>query len=134
MEQDTIVLILLHILVTFFIVLIPLLFEKMPPKDINMIYGYRTKRSMKNLDTWKVANSFSAKLLRGLTVILVTIQLPLFFICSPPMSLLWTSIAWVIGLFMVIYRTEQYLKKTFDQEGNRSVSYTHLTLPTKRIV
>ena len=29
---------------------------KHTPKSINGIYGYRTKRSMKNMDTWKFAH------------------------------------------------------------------------------
>lgn len=35
----------------------------MPPKHINPIYGYRTKRSMKNMTLWKEGNTYSAMLL-----------------------------------------------------------------------
>ena len=31
-------------------------FLKNPPKEINLIYGYRTGRSMKNKDTWNFAH------------------------------------------------------------------------------
>ena len=34
-----------------------------PPKEINSLYGYRTKRSMKNNHNWKIAQIYSAKLL-----------------------------------------------------------------------
>ena len=32
------------------------------PKDINWIYGYRTARSMKNMDTWTFAHEYCGKL------------------------------------------------------------------------
>jgi hypothetical protein len=32
-----------------------------PPKGINALYGYRTFRSMKNIDLWKEANQYSSK-------------------------------------------------------------------------
>ncbi|MPS71691.1 MAG: SdpI family protein [Chryseobacterium sp.] len=34
-----------------------------PPKKINTLYGYRTPRSMKNIDNWNFAQQFSAKLM-----------------------------------------------------------------------
>lgn len=34
-----------------------------PPKKINSLYGYRTPRSMKNIDNWNFAQKFSAKLM-----------------------------------------------------------------------
>ena len=32
------------------------------PGTINMVYGYRTKRSMKNMDTGKFAHQYAAKI------------------------------------------------------------------------
>lgn len=32
------------------------------PKEINDILGYRTKRSMKNIDTWKFAHEYCGRL------------------------------------------------------------------------
>ncbi len=37
-------------------------FIKNPPKQINGIYGYRTRRSMKNQDTWNYAHLYCGKL------------------------------------------------------------------------
>ena len=34
---------------------------KFPPKKINIIYGYRTVRSMKSKDRWDFAQNYSAK-------------------------------------------------------------------------
>ena len=35
---------------------------KHSPQNINTIFGYRTKRSMKNMDTWKFAHEYCGKL------------------------------------------------------------------------
>lgn len=35
---------------------------KCPPKEINGGWGYRTKRSMKNMDTWKFAHEYCGRL------------------------------------------------------------------------
>ena len=43
--------------------IVGLLFIMFPPKNINSFYGYRTTNSRRNLDTWKVANSYSAILM-----------------------------------------------------------------------
>ena len=37
------------------------LFYYRPPKNINGIYGYRTKRSMKNSQTWAFAHHYCGK-------------------------------------------------------------------------
>ena len=34
-----------------------------PAKNINYLYGYRTKNSMKNIDHWKFAQNYSAKIM-----------------------------------------------------------------------
>ena len=37
------------------------LFSNKAPKDINHIFGYRTKRSMMKMDTWKFAHAYIGK-------------------------------------------------------------------------
>jgi len=32
-----------------------------PPKKINMLYGYRTKRSMKSVENWEFAQAYSRR-------------------------------------------------------------------------
>lgn len=38
------------------------LLKNHPPKEINAIYGYRTKRSMKNKEMWEFANRYCGRL------------------------------------------------------------------------
>lgn len=37
--------------------------KRHPPKDMNAIYGYRTPRSMKNMELWKEGNRYSTELM-----------------------------------------------------------------------
>ena len=101
-----------------------LLFRK-TPKEINYIYGYRTKRSMMNEETWRFANQYFGKV---------------WYLCgliSVPLSV--TAIALVLGkgtetvgtiggiitmlqmipLVGAIIPTEIALKKNFDENGKR---------------
>ena len=52
------------------------LFSNKAPKDINHTFGYRTKRSMMNKDTWKFAHAYIGKLwfICGLILISVVIM------------------------------------------------------------
>ena len=39
-----------------------IIFTKHPPKEINYLYGYRTKRSTKSPEAWKFANEYLGRL------------------------------------------------------------------------
>lgn len=41
-------------------------FQKRPPQKINSVYGYRTKMSMKNMETWNYAHWYCGKLWFGI--------------------------------------------------------------------
>lgn len=98
---------------------------KHAPGNINGIIGYRTARSMKNIDTWKFAHDYCGRLWWkigwGMLVPSAVIQLP--FYCS--------SVNWIgtvggvlcviqcIILIVSIFPTEKALKATFTDEGRR---------------
>ena len=46
-----------------FMLIIFIIYFLYPPKKINYLYGYRTKQSMLNNETWTFANKYAAKLL-----------------------------------------------------------------------
>jgi uncharacterized membrane protein len=50
---------------TLFLILliVAMLFRIFPPQNINSIYGYRTRKSKKNLVNWKISNRYSANLM-----------------------------------------------------------------------
>lgn len=51
-------------------VLFGYVWKKHPPKTINGIYGYRTRRSMQNWATWEFAHQYCARLCASWDVLL----------------------------------------------------------------
>lgn len=98
---------------------------KHPPKDINILMGYRTSRSMKNMDTWIFAHNHSGRLWwkTGWVVLFpsIIIHIP-FYGASDDMigivSLILVTVQIVI-LIGSIFPTEKALKRTFTDEGVR---------------
>lgn len=98
---------------------------KHPPKNINGFMGYRTTRSMKNMDTWKFAHDYSGKLWwkLGWIILLPSIFVPIPFYNSADdeisvISLIVASVQ-IIVLIGSIYPTERALKNTFTESGLR---------------
>ena len=104
------------------------IFLKNPSKEINSIYGYRTPRSTKNIETWKFAHHYSGKLWFQWGVILLPLSiLPMFFLLGKSTDEIgtWGSIICllqIIPLVGVIFPTEAALKKTFDENGNKKIA------------
>ena len=70
------------------------------PKQINRVVGYRTARSMKNMDTWKFAHDYCGRLWQRIGgSVFVTIQ--------------------VLILAASLIPTERALKRTFRDDGTR---------------
>ena len=49
------------LLIPVIMVVFGALFRKKAPGRINLVYGYRTLRSMKNVDTWNFAHHYIGK-------------------------------------------------------------------------
>ena len=95
-----------------------IVFYFFPPKKINHIYGYRTKRSMLNDTIWQFANQqFIIALLKysslGLVAAVVFASLGSGQINWQPMVIL------LFSLGAAILKTEQSLNTHFDEEGNK---------------
>ena len=95
------------------------------PKEINIIFGYRTNMSMKNKETWEFAHQYFGKIwyvcgliLLPLTagIMLLTIGKSEDFIGSVGGALCMIQILPLIG---AIYPTEKALRKKFDKNGNK---------------
>ena len=101
-----------------------LLFRK-TPKEINYVYGYRTKRSMMNEETWRFANQYFGKAwyLCGLiSVPLSVIAIALVF--GKGTETVGTvggmiTMIQMITLVGAIIPTEIALKNNFDENGRR---------------
>ncbi|MBQ6333194.1 MAG: SdpI family protein [Clostridia bacterium] len=99
------------------------LFMKRPPKRINGIYGYRTKRSMKTQETWDFAHCYLGNLWFKIGLVLIPLSaLPLIFVYGKDVDLIGTVGA-VVTLFEIfpmivpIFPTERALKENFDEYG-----------------
>ena len=95
------------------------------PKKVNVFYGYRTNRSMKNVDTWRFANEYCGKLWWKIGWIILVpfaaVQIPFYHNDDDTIGLVGLVISAVqIGILVAsLFPTEAALKKTFDDEGNR---------------
>ena len=101
---------------------------KHTPKSINGVYGYRTRRSMKNMDTWKFAHDYCGRIwLKAGSMILipsVLLQLPFMHSSEDVIGVMTLIIETIqIGVLMVpVYFKEKALKETFDDAGNRIIN------------
>lgn len=93
------------------------------PKEINGWVGYRTKRSMKNMDTWKFAHNYCGHLWWEIGWVIfflsILVQIPFFHGTYKTIGLSWGIICIVqcIILLLSIFLTENAIKKTFFEDG-----------------
>ena len=98
---------------------------KSSPKNINRVYGYRTARSMKNMDTWEFAHRYIGRLwwIIGWVSVVTTVlaQLPFIGSNDDKVSIVSCVILTVqmIALVVTVILTEMALKRTFDENGER---------------
>ncbi len=102
--------------------IVGVLFIMFPPKNINSFYGYRTTNSRRNLDTWKVANSYSAILMAIEGLILAVIGLLTTFFNDNKAIETALDIGLMFSSFIIlVVATEKHLNKLFDEDGNRKI-------------
>lgn len=100
------------------------LFIKSAPKDINMVYGYRTAMSMKNKETWQFAHNYCGKFMYNAGRVLLLSTLSMFFVFGKDkdtvgnfaLVILLIQMIILIGVFVP---TEIALRKNFDKNGKR---------------
>src|SRR5688572_30227677 len=110
--------------VGFIFIISGFIFKQFPPKSINYIYGYKTKSSMRNEETWKAANIYSVKLmiLIGLDLVIMG-ALSYYFLPDLDEKSALIGIAIIVSSAIILFLlTENHLRKTFDKEGNRRKS------------
>ena len=100
-------------------------FLKQAPKEINMIFGYRTTMSMKNKETWEFAHKYCGKIwyVCGLIMLPVTVALLLMTIgksedCVGTVGGIICTVQ-LVFLIAAIFPTETALKQHFDKNGKR---------------
>lgn len=119
------ILIACNLLLPVLLIAIGALMKKRPPKKINALYGYRTERSMKNVDTWQFANAYSGALIWkiGWSALAVSaiVSMALIHCGEEAMSIvnLLLMTAQCVALIAAIPLTERALKAAFDDDGQR---------------
>lgn len=104
----------ISLLVGIIFLITAVLMYKFPPKDINHLYGYRTKRSMKSQPAWDFAQQYSTK-----KMILVSIGLIIFGILDIliiedyTFTIIVGLSLTILGFIYILITTEKELKKRF---------------------
>lgn len=98
---------------------------KHPPTGVNMVYGYRTKRSMRNADTWQFAQVYCGRIWWkvGWLLLLLSalVQLPFCRSSQTVIGGLGAALCTVQCMVMIVsvFPTERALKKNFTDAGLR---------------
>lgn len=93
------------------------------PDDINPVLGYRTRRSMKNMDTWKFAHEYCGRLwyIAGGVQILPTVAVQVQYTKSSANEIAVLSLVLVFVqlavMLLTIIPVEKALKKKFNDDG-----------------
>ena len=97
--------------------------DKNPPKEINGLLGYRTKRSRKSADAWNFAQHLCGKI----WVKWGLIQLPVSLLAMLPflksgidvvsIAALVVMTAQILVMIASIYPVERALRRNFDENG-----------------
>lgn len=101
------------------IFLLSIIFYFFPPKKINNLYGYRTHRSMLNLDIWKFSNTIFTQTLLMYSCIAFVAAILLVYL-NPQQMQSWIPMGLLLLTLLVsIIKTEQSISKKFNKEGKR---------------
>lgn len=98
---------------------------KHPPKDINGMIGYRTRRSMKNIDTWRFAHEYCGRTWWKVGWIVLIISalahLPYYNDTDHVIGILCAVICTMQCAVLIasVIPTENALKNTFTDDGTR---------------
>ena len=95
------------------------------PKSVNNVYGYRTKWSKINGDTWKFANEHCGRnwFRVGIVLLVLTVvaHIPFYGAGEDAMGnlCLVVTLGQLAVLIGSIFPTERALKRTFNEDGSR---------------
>ena len=112
------------LIVPLSMLLFGVLMLRRPPKEIGGLFGYRTRRSMKNQQTWDFAHHLCGKIwtIVGAVMLVVCTLVQILFLRIDPDRL--TSLTEILSyaqiavLLLSILPVERALKKRFDDNGD----------------
>lgn len=83
-----------------------------PPKKINLLYGYRTKASMKNQAAWDFAQKYSAKKMGQIGIFLIVFSSSKF-IFGDKYEILFNFLPLFLAVVLLFFLTEKAIKDKF---------------------
>jgi len=96
-----------------------------PSKNINGLIGYRTKRSMRKMETWRFAHAYCGQLWKiyGIVMFCISVVLSVFFLFMKVETdiVLMGVVVCLQSLILIIpiLFTERALQQQFDENGNQ---------------
>jgi len=94
------------------------IFKFLPPKKINIIYGWRTFFAAKNQDTWDEAQKYGANLMIIFGIASVLLGC-LIYILVRDLHIILGFIGFILSISALILLGELHLRKVFNSDGNR---------------
>lgn len=102
------------LLMGFIFMILSVIMYFFPPKEINDFYGYRTKKSKKNQDTWDFSQRHSAvTMLKTGFLLMLTSVLGLFVSINENSQVVLGIALIIIAGIIMIYFTEKAIKNKF---------------------
>lgn len=97
------------------VIIIMLLTQKFPPKKINSLYGYRSRRSMASKEAWDFAQPYSTQeMIKYMVIYTMTALLPLIITDMDEYVGVVLALVFMIAFMMIpIVKTERELKTRF---------------------
>ena len=99
------------------------IFMKKAPGKVNWVFGYKTKRSMTNEDTWAFAHKYIGRLwwICGFVLLPLSV-IPMLLLSGKDKDMVgnvgaFITMVQMIPLVGTIFPTERALKKNFDENG-----------------
>ena len=117
----------MNLLIPVMMVIVGILFIKRPPREINIISGYRTFKSMKNKETWVFAHNYCGNLWRFIGLIMLPISVMAMFLVFGESASIIGIFGGVLCLIQCVFMiipiifTEKALNKKFDKQGNLKI-------------
>lgn len=111
------------LLIPFIMIISGKMMWKHPPKSINAVMGYRTKRSMRNMDTWNFAHEHCGRLWWrigwAMLIPSAVIHLPFYNSSENMIGTVGGILCTIqcLALIVSILPTEKALKRNFTDEG-----------------
>ncbi|HDR7710565.1 TPA: SdpI family protein [Bacillus cereus] len=104
----------MSVLIGVIFLIAAIILQKNPPTDINAVYGYRTKRSMKNKVLWDAGNRYSAEVMKQNGFIMMVIGSIISILFRYPHTTALIMVVMVLLIIHLFIRVENRLK-TIEQ-------------------